>query len=161
MGLTPPEQLRALGERGILTLPEARGGITALLWDMDVCYCPHGRGHFDQKSHPPRRWDPSVDHHPVLKVNGGSLVRGNVRLAHIFCNRLAFGEGAGHEEQRRREAGVQAQWHKDHPEESVQEAGDRADAKARWKGHRAAAQLNPNGSSAEHRPPTSPGKAAA
>jgi hypothetical protein len=140
MDLTPVELLRMLGQRGILTLPEGRGGITTLLCDMDVCYCPHGRGYFDLKTHPPKAWDPSVDHDPDLKMDGGQRILGNVRLAHILCNNLAFGDGPGHEKKRRKAAAEQVQWHRDHPEESLRNAGNRAAAQAQWEMLRGAAE---------------------
>lgn len=140
MDSTPVEQLRSLGQHGILTLPVGRGGITALLCHMDVCYCPYGRGYFDLKTHPPRSWDPSVDHDPDLKMDGGQLILGNVRLAHILCNKLAFGDGPGHEKKRRKAAAAQDQWHTDHPKESLRHADNRAAAQAQWEARKAAAE---------------------
>jgi hypothetical protein len=134
---TPRELLRKLGQHGILALPEGLGGITVLLCDMDVCYCPYGRGYFDLKTHPPRSWDPSVEH-VKLKMDGGQRVPDNVTLAHILCNNLAFGEGMSHDKKRLRAAEAEAQWHLDHPEESLRHAGNRAAAQAQWEVGRAA-----------------------
>lgn len=142
MDRTLGDQLRELGQRGILTLPAELGGILDLLCDMDVCYCPFGRGYFDPKLHPPTSWNPSADHHPVLKKDGGQLVLGNVRLAHIRCNRLAFDDDPGHDKLRKKEAAALERWHIDHPEESGRSAEARAAAQAQWEARRAAAQVD-------------------
>lgn len=84
------DELRELGQRGILITAAERGDITQLACAMDECLCPQGRGYFDRKLHPPSDWAPSVDHFPILKQDGGKLVLGNVRLAHRLCNRVDY-----------------------------------------------------------------------
>jgi hypothetical protein len=79
------DRLRELGVRRVLLQMAKRGQIIELKCEMPKCYCPKGRGYFDEKSHPPRSWEPSADHYPTLKSDGGHLVPSNVRLAHILC----------------------------------------------------------------------------
>lgn len=91
MDLPIEEQLRALGQKGILTRP---GVVEKLECAMDECLGPGGRGHFDRKEHPPGPWSPSVDHR-VLKSEGGKLDPDNVRLAHVLCNRVDYSKKVG------------------------------------------------------------------
>ena len=87
MGNTVADRLRELGVRGVLVQMAQRGQIVEVRCEMPTCYCPSGRAHFDPKSHPPDLWDPSADHYPRLRSDGGHLVPWNVRLAHVLCNR--------------------------------------------------------------------------
>ena len=80
-------QLRSLGVKGILVTAAEAGEITDLRCAMPECFCAEGREHFDPRPPPVPPWAPTVDHHPVLKKDGGHLVLGNVRLAHVLCNR--------------------------------------------------------------------------
>ena len=68
-----------------------RGQIVELRCEMPKCYCHKGRGHFDPRSTPLTDWAPSPDHYPRLKADGGQLDPWNVRLAHVYCNRLDYG----------------------------------------------------------------------
>lgn len=34
----------------------------------------------------PSKWEPTIDHYPILKSNGGKRVPWNVRLTHRRCN---------------------------------------------------------------------------
>jgi Recombinase len=80
------DRLRELGVRGVLVQMAKRGQIIELRCEMPKCYCPSGRGHFVQKTHPPGPWAPSADHYPLLKSDGGHLDPWNVRLSHVLCN---------------------------------------------------------------------------
>jgi hypothetical protein len=92
MGGTTTDRLRELGlRRGVLFQMSERGQIVELRCEMPKCYCHKGRAHFDPKSHPPSPWEPSADHYPRLKSDGGKLVPWNVRLAHVLCNREDYG----------------------------------------------------------------------
>jgi hypothetical protein len=84
-------ELRKLGTRGVLVQMAERGQIIELRCEMPECYCPKGRGHFDERSTPLTAWAPSPDHYPTLKADGGHLVPWNVRLAHVLCNREDYG----------------------------------------------------------------------
>ena len=35
-------------------------------------------------------WALNADHYPKLKADGGTLTPGNIRLAHVLCNREDF-----------------------------------------------------------------------
>jgi hypothetical protein len=85
------QQLRERGMKGILHLMADRGQIVELRCEMPECYCPKGRGHFDNKSKPMTKWAPNVDHSPVPKWKGGKLESDNVRLAHVLCNQTDYG----------------------------------------------------------------------
>jgi hypothetical protein len=95
MSHTVADQLRLLGQRGILITAAERGDIKEMACTMHECLCPQGRDHFERKSHPPTDWAPSVDHYPILKKDGGKLVLGNVRLAHRLCNRVDYAKKHG------------------------------------------------------------------
>jgi hypothetical protein len=84
-------QLRAWGTRGVLVQMAQRGQIIELRCEMPKCYCPKGRGHFEERSTPLPDWAPSPDHYPMLKADGGRLDPWNVRLAHVLCNREDYG----------------------------------------------------------------------
>lgn len=130
MALTPGERLtKEFGMQGILTTAPDQGGATALLCDMDECYCPHGRGFFERTTVALDHWIPSEDHYPVLKKDGGQLVAGNVRLAHRLCNNLGYAKGALPEE--RRSAAI-ARWRKKYSEEPCENETALAEAEALW-----------------------------
>lgn len=84
-------ELERLGVFGILKEIAEGGQLLEIKCEMPKCYCPKGRGHFDRKKHPPGPWAPTADHYPTLKKDGGRLNVGNVRLAHVFCNREDYG----------------------------------------------------------------------
>ena len=86
MGNTVADDLRELGVGGVLVRMAQRRQIVELRCEMPTCYCHKGRAHFDPKSHPPGPWDPSSDHYPRLKSDGGHLDPWNVRLSHVLCN---------------------------------------------------------------------------
>lgn len=86
-GETVVQALESLGAGGILKEIAARGQILEVKCEMPKCYCPKGRTHFERKEHPPGPWAPSPDHYPTLRKDGGKLAAGNVRLAHVMCNR--------------------------------------------------------------------------
>ena len=91
MGDTLAGRLRALGTRGVLVQMAQRGQIIELRCEMPKCYCPKGRGHFEERSTPLPPWAPSPDHYPKLKADGGHLDPWNVRLSHVLCNREDYG----------------------------------------------------------------------
>ena len=72
-GNTVPDRLRELGVRGVLVQMAQSRQIIELRCEMPKCYCHKGRAHFDRKSHPPGSWEPSADHYPTLKSDGGHL----------------------------------------------------------------------------------------
>jgi hypothetical protein len=91
LGDTVADHLRELGVRGVLVQMAERRQIIELRCEMPKCYSHKGRAHFDPKSHPPGPWQPSPDHYPRLKSDGGHLDPWNVRLSHVLCNREDYG----------------------------------------------------------------------
>jgi HNH endonuclease len=86
---TVSEQLKELGQGGILTTAVDEGIITELKCSMDECFCPRGSGYFERRPEPVSDWAPSVDH-VTLKSEGGQLTLDNIRLAHVLCNRVDY-----------------------------------------------------------------------
>lgn len=76
--------------RGILVQVARAGQLYEIRCEMPTCYCPSGRGTFDKKTNPMTDWALNADHYPTLRMDGGKLSPGNVRLAHVLCNREDF-----------------------------------------------------------------------
>lgn len=90
-GLAAQLRERGVGRGDVLIRMAQRGQLLVLRCEMPKCYCPKGRSHFEQRTHPQRSvWAPSADHYPLLKADGGKLVPWNVRLAHLHCNQEDF-----------------------------------------------------------------------
>ena len=99
-GQTIVERLEALevGARSDLMKAAKRGQVTELRCQMEVCLYPDphpdhfpkpnpdhaGRIKFDPRTKPLGPWEPSADHFPRLKKDGGR----EVRLGHRLCNRV-------------------------------------------------------------------------
>lgn len=82
------DELRRLKvTRGILVQMARAGQLSEIHCEMPTCYCPEGRRKFDKKADPMPDWALNADHYPTLKMDGGTLSPGNVRLAHVLCNR--------------------------------------------------------------------------
>jgi hypothetical protein len=82
------EELHAIGiDGGVLEWMAQQGQLIKLVCETPKCYCPHGRTYFPKPPEPDTDWDPTIDHYPILKSNGGERVPWNVRLAHKLCNR--------------------------------------------------------------------------
>jgi hypothetical protein len=64
-----------------------RGQLDKVRCEMPTCYCPKGRSWFAARSAPMTDWALNADHYPKLKQDGGTLTPGNIRLAHVLCNR--------------------------------------------------------------------------
>lgn len=85
------ERLEELNiSRGEIVRMARRGQLHEVICEMPTCYCPKGRRHFDPRSVPMKDWALNADHHPKLRVDGGKLTPGNIRLAHVLCNREDF-----------------------------------------------------------------------
>jgi hypothetical protein len=145
MNLTPAEVLRGLHMTGILTTPARPEDATTVLCDMDVCYCPQGRGYFEPIAVPLTDWSPAEDLFPRLKKDGGRRVAGNIRLAHRLCNRLDYAKNAGFSKARGRAAAKQILWHQEHTGASLAHAGNRAAAENQWAANRASRSRQSNG----------------
>jgi hypothetical protein len=107
MDHTVADWLRGLGVKGVLVSMAEKGLITERRCMMERCYSPKGPEHFDPQPHPPRRWSPSRDHHPMLKKDGGHRTSDNIRLAHILCNNLDY---AWHNLPEEKRAAAEARW---------------------------------------------------
>ncbi len=95
---TVVEKLREHGfaERSELMKAAKRGLIADFCCAMEVCFHPdsepdhypepnpahRGREGFDHRSQPAGLWEPTGDHYPILKKDGGKVVQ----LGHRFCN---------------------------------------------------------------------------
>jgi hypothetical protein len=84
-GASAISKLEALGVKGILWQLARDGQIVQVRCEMPRCYCFGGRGRFDPRS-TGSDWSPTADHYPRLKMHGGHLTPGNVRLGHKLCN---------------------------------------------------------------------------
>ena len=73
-------------QRGIFVKMAKAGQISELRCEAPKCYCPKGRRHFPVPPNHPSKWEPTIDHYPILKSNGGKRDPWNVRLAHRRCN---------------------------------------------------------------------------
>lgn len=81
------DELRAIGvEQGVFVAMAEAGQLVELLCETPKCYCPDGREYFPKPPIPDSEWDPTVDHYPILRSNGGHKDPWNVRLAHKRCN---------------------------------------------------------------------------
>jgi hypothetical protein len=80
------EELEKLKVRGILWQLARDGQLTDVRCEMPQCYYFRGRREFDERG-TGSSWEPTPDHYPRLKKDGGSLTPDNVRLAHKLCNR--------------------------------------------------------------------------
>src|SRR3954453_21517412 len=93
--------LRALGVKGILVKAAEQGYITELACGMPECLCPEelgGAAYFDPTSAGYSDWNPTHEHFPVSKMDGGRRTVDNSVLAHRLCNRIdhSFRVGRGH-----------------------------------------------------------------
>ena len=87
------EILRGLGVTGPLIRAAKLGYITELKCAMPKCFCPEelgGAGYFEPRTHPWTLWEPTHEHFPIPKREGGSKSPENTVLAHRICNKLDF-----------------------------------------------------------------------
>lgn len=76
---------------GVIVRMAKAGQLIAIRCEMPRCYYHKGRNAFEEKTHPPTKWQLSADHYPILQHAGGKLTPDNVRLSHIFCNNHDYG----------------------------------------------------------------------
>lgn len=82
------ERLQELGvTRSEIVRMARRGQLAQVHCEMPTCYCHKGRSWFASRSIPMTDWALNADHYPKLKQDGGTLTPGNIRLAHVLCNR--------------------------------------------------------------------------
>lgn len=76
--------------RGEIVRMARRGQLHQIQCEMPTCYCSKGRKFFERRSAPMHEWALNADHYPQLKMDGGKLTPGNIRLAHVRCNNVDF-----------------------------------------------------------------------
>ena len=89
-GAEVAERLRAMGVKGPLIKAAELGYITEFACGMPKCFCPEELG--GARYFAPRSkwsdWEPTFEHFPIAKVDGGRLSPDNAVLAHRLCNKL-------------------------------------------------------------------------
>src|SRR5579872_2311587 len=91
-GRTVAARLKDLGVNGILIKAAEQGYITQLGCKMPECFCPEELGGacyfvpFAEYSD----WNPTHEHFPVPKRDGGHRTVDNSILAHRLCNRIDY-----------------------------------------------------------------------
>src|SRR3954453_18515592 len=93
-------KLKALGVKGILIKAAEQGYITQLACGMPKCFCPEelgGPGYFAHVNEY-SDWNPTHEHFPRSKKDGGHRTVDNAILAHRLCNRIDYSirVGRGH-----------------------------------------------------------------
>lgn len=92
-GAEVAKDLKDLGVKGILITAAEAGYITELRCGMDECHCPEqwgGRGYFESGTGEYSDWDPTHEHFPRAKRDGGHRTLENSVLAHRICNRMDY-----------------------------------------------------------------------
>ena len=90
-GRVVADELRELGVRGILITAAERGYITELACGMPQCFCPEelgGTTYFEPRGS--GDWEPTHEHYPRAKREGGRRDLDNSVLAHRLCNRIDY-----------------------------------------------------------------------
>ena len=93
-GAEVAQKLRDLGvkDRDLIKAAEL-GYITQMRCGMPKCFCPEelgGAGYFEPRTHPWTLFEPTFEHFPIPKGEGGSKSVDNAVLAHRICNKLDF-----------------------------------------------------------------------
>ena len=93
-GAEVAKSLRALGVKGGPLIKAAElGNITELRCAMPKCFCPEELGGAGWFAPRPRTWDdwePTHEHFPIPKRDGGKATPDNTILAHRICNKLDY-----------------------------------------------------------------------
>ena len=88
-----PRKLRALGVKGPLIKAAELGYVTEVTCGMPKCFCPEelgGAGYFDARTQTWNDWEPTHEHFPIPKRDGGKATPDNTILAHRLCNKLDY-----------------------------------------------------------------------
>lgn len=86
-------KLRSLGVKGTLIKAAELGYITQVRCGMPTCFCPEelgGAGYFESRTHQWNDWEPTLEHFPIPKREGGRKSVDNAVLAHRLCNKLDY-----------------------------------------------------------------------
>ena len=100
-GAEVARKLRSWGVTGILIKAAELGYITEVKCGMPKCFCPEELGgayHFEQSKG--SDWEPTHEHFPLPKREGGRRTVENSVLAHRLCNRMDFSIFAGRSHER-------------------------------------------------------------
>ena len=90
--------LRGWGVKGILITAAELGYITEVKCGMPQCFCPEelgGASYFVPLTDGYSDWNPTHEHFPTPKRDGGQRTVENSVLAHRLCNRIHFSETSG------------------------------------------------------------------
>jgi hypothetical protein len=97
-GAEVAQTLRDWGVKGILVRAAEFGYITEVKCGMPKCFCPEelgGAWHFEPLAAGYSDWNPTHEHFPVPKRDGGHRTVDNSVLAHRLCNRIDYSMGSG------------------------------------------------------------------
>jgi hypothetical protein len=86
-------KLISWGVKGTLIKAAELGYITEARCGMRTCFCPEelgGAWYFEPRTHPWTDWEPTLEHFPIPKREGGPKSVENAVLAHRLCNKLDF-----------------------------------------------------------------------
>ena len=92
-GAEVARELRALGVKGVLIKAAELGYITEVICGMPKCFCPEelgGASHFVARTQTWNDWEPTHEHFPIPKRDGGKATPDNTVLAHRLCNKVDF-----------------------------------------------------------------------
>ncbi len=92
-GADAARKLRALGVKGVLIKAAELGYITEVTCGMPKCFCPEelgGASHFVIRTQTWNDWEPTHEHFPIPKREGGKATPDNTILAHRLCNKFDY-----------------------------------------------------------------------
>ena len=92
-GAEAAKELKRLRAKPILIKAAERGYITEVKCAMPKCFYPEelgGASHFDPATAEYGPWEPTFEHFPIPKREGGRESVDNAVLAHRLCNRIDF-----------------------------------------------------------------------
>ena len=92
-GAEVARKLSGLGVKGTLIRAAKLGYITEMACGMPRCFCPKemgGASYFEPRTHPWTDWEPTHEHFPIPKREGGRATADNTVLAHRLCNKLDY-----------------------------------------------------------------------
>jgi hypothetical protein len=87
------KRLRGLGVKGVLVQAAELGYITEVKCGMPQCFCPEelgGAWHVESLTDGYSDWNPTHEHFPLSKRDGGQRTVDNSVLAHRLCNRIDY-----------------------------------------------------------------------
>jgi hypothetical protein len=97
-GAEAAAKLKSLGVKGTLIKAAELGYITQVTCGMPRCFCPEelgGTGYFEPRTHQWNDWEPTFEHFPIPKREGGRQSLKNAVLAHRLCNKLDYFRSKG------------------------------------------------------------------